>query len=184
MRCFLGLALPDPVLDLLERLQDEIPVGRLVPWENLHITLSFLDEQPEARLEALHQELLRLKAAPLQLELRGLGVMGGKSPRVLSAQVTPNAALTAVHRHLRTVAQTCGMALPRARFRPHVTLARFGARLQPGQVQAVHQLLQHFGGFTTPVFTVHQITLYQSKLLPDGARCEALAQYPLEAATA
>lgn len=81
MRCFLGLALPDPVLDLLERLQDEIPVGRQVPWENLHITLSFLDEQPEARLEALHQELLRLKAAPLQLELRGLGVMGGQKPK-------------------------------------------------------------------------------------------------------
>jgi len=184
MRCFLGLALPDPVLDLLERLQEDIPVGRLVPCENLHITLSFLDEQPEARLEALHQELLGLEAAPLRLELRGLGVMGGKSPRVLSAEVTANAALTALHRHLRAMAQTCGMALPRARFRPHVTLARFGQRLQPGQQQKIHQLLQHFGGFTTPVFTVQQITLYQSTLLPEGARYEALAQYPLRAETA
>ena len=65
-----------------------------------------------------------------------------------------------------------------------MTLARFGQRLQPGQQQKIHQLLQHFGSFTTPVFTVQQITLYQSTLLPEGARYEALAQYPLRAETA
>ena len=85
---------------------------------------------------------------------------------------------------LRAMAQTCGITLPRVRFRPHVTLARFGQRLQPGQLQQIHQLLQHFGGFTSPVFTVQQITLYRSTLLPEGARYEALAQYPLRAETA
>ena len=70
MRCFLGLALPDPVLDLLERLQEDIPVGRLVPCENLHITLSFLEDQPEARLEALHQEEASLLRLPCQIAWR------------------------------------------------------------------------------------------------------------------
>ncbi|MEP4037655.1 RNA 2',3'-cyclic phosphodiesterase [Pseudophaeobacter sp.] len=179
MRCFLGLSPPDVVLDLLERLQDEIPVGRLVPSENLHITLSFLDDQPEHLLEALHQELVMVQASPLQLELRGLGVMGGKSPKVLCADVTPNEALTQLHRRLRSVIQASGIELPRARFRPHVTLARFGPRLRPEQLQKIEQVLQHFGGFASPAFTVDQITLFQSTLLPDGARYEALAEYPL-----
>lgn len=179
MRCFLGLSLPDPVLDLVERLQDEIPVGRLVPSENLHITLCFLDSQPDVALEALHQELLQLQASSLRLELRGLGVMGGKSPRVLSAEVAPNAALTQLHRRLRSVVQVSGIALPRPRFRPHVTLARFGPRSQPGVQHKIQQVLHHFGGFSTPAFGVDQVTLYRSTLLPEGARYEALADYPL-----
>ncbi|MEP2715823.1 RNA 2',3'-cyclic phosphodiesterase [Pseudophaeobacter sp.] len=184
MRCFLGLSLPDPVLDLVERLQDEIPVGRLVPSENLHITLAFLDDQPEYLLEALHQELSALQAPPLQLELRGLGVMGGKNPRVLSAEVTPNAELTRLHQRLRSMVQASGIELPRSRFRPHVTLARFGPRLQVGEQQKLQQVLQHYGGFCTPVFAVTQVTLYRSTLLPEGARYEALVEYPLNPAPA
>lgn len=179
MRCFLGLCLPDPILDQLDRLQDEIPVGRRVPRENLHITLSFLDDQPDVLLEALHQALCQFRAPQLRLELRGLRVMGGKSPRVLCAEVTPDASLSQLHSRLRSLVQVSGIALPRARFRPHVTLARFAPRLQPGQQQRIEQALLQYGGFTSPDFAVPEITLFGSTLLPDGARYEVLAQYPL-----
>lgn len=150
MRCFLGLSLPDPILDQLDRLQDEIPVGRLVSSENLHITLSFLDDQPDHLLEALHQELCLFQAPQLRLELRGLSVMGGKSPRVLCAEVTPNAALSRLQGRLRSLVQASEIVLPRVRFRPHVTLTRFAPRLQPGQLQRIEQALQQYGGFASP----------------------------------
>jgi 2'-5' RNA ligase len=181
MRCFLGLPLPEVVLNQVEPLQDEIPFGRLIPSENLHITLCFLDDQPEALLEALHQELSQLQAPDLQLELRGLALMGGKSPRVLCAEVTPNAALSQLQARLRSLVQVSGIELPRRRFRPHVTLARFAPRLKPGQELRLGQLLQAFGGFVTPVFQVNEMVLYRSTLLPEGARYEVLAQYPLGA---
>lgn len=56
--------MPDPVLDVLdvlERLQGEIPVGRIVPRKNPHVTLVFLDEQSVQLLEALHHDLAEIK---------------------------------------------------------------------------------------------------------------------------
>ena len=46
MRAFLALDLPQETRDALIRVQADLPVGRPVPCENLHLTLAFLDEQP------------------------------------------------------------------------------------------------------------------------------------------
>ena len=51
MRCFLSLDLPDRCRDPLLSMIGGLRVGRAVPWDNLHITLSFLDDQPEEALE-------------------------------------------------------------------------------------------------------------------------------------
>ena len=52
-RSFVALTLPDPTLDLIERFQDEIPMGRLMLRETLHLTLAFLGDQPDEMLEEL-----------------------------------------------------------------------------------------------------------------------------------
>lgn len=182
MRAFLGLQLPDPALEVLEGLQAEMQLGRMVPPENLHITLAFLDDQPTAVLEALHQELCEITAPCLTLTVQGLDLMGGKSPKVLCATVAPNAALSALHRRLRGVIQDCGIALPRVRFRPHVTLLRFARRLQPDALAKIGEALQAHGDFRTQEFQVDSFNLYRSTLLPEGPRYEVLAQYPLDSA--
>jgi 2'-5' RNA ligase len=45
MRVFVAIDLPDEVRRELETLQNALPVGRPVPAENLHLTLSFLGDQ-------------------------------------------------------------------------------------------------------------------------------------------
>jgi 2'-5' RNA ligase len=70
MRAFLALPLPDHATALLERLQQEIPVGRLVPPENLHLTLVFLGERSEAALEELHFALEALRASQAAMGAR------------------------------------------------------------------------------------------------------------------
>ena len=47
IRAFVALGMPEPIQDALERLQESLPASRLVAPETLHLTLAFLDTQPE-----------------------------------------------------------------------------------------------------------------------------------------
>ena len=70
------------------------------------------------------------------------------------------------------------MVLERRRFRPHVTLARFGrtARADP---QALARFLEAHAGFALSAVPASSMGLYASTLRPEGAEYEALAVYPL-----
>ncbi|MBL4556903.1 MAG: RNA 2',3'-cyclic phosphodiesterase [Rhodobacteraceae bacterium] len=97
-----------------------------MPPENLHLTLLFLDDQPVPALEDLHHELGRLAPAAFDLRLTGLGSFGGKAPRTLHAEAAPDPALIGLQAQIREAVRRAGIERPRTRFRPHVTLARFG----------------------------------------------------------
>lgn len=179
MRAFVGLPLPDAALDALERVQEGLTAGRHVPAENMHLTLAFLDDQPEAALQALHQLLAEISAPPLMLCFRGLDTFGGTLPRVLAAEVQKTPELTQLRSRVRSACRDAGIDLSRERFRPHVTLARFPRHLEAGQVEKIAQFLAAAAGFRLDC-EAEGFALYQSTLAPDGARYEVLAEYPLK----
>ncbi len=178
MRVFVAIDLPEPVLDVLEAVQDDLPVGRHMARETLHLTLAFLGDQDDS-LEALHDELGTLGSAPFDLRLQGVGIFGGRQPRALWAGVGEQPRLSALRARVRGSARRAGIALPRERFRPHVTLARFGQRLRAEEVAKIGMFMERNGGFGTDPFGVTEVTLFQSVLHRDGAVHEALATYPL-----
>jgi RNA 2',3'-cyclic 3'-phosphodiesterase len=54
IRLFLGLRLPDDVLDEVERWQrEQLRDVRVVPRENLHVTLAFLGRRPAGDLQSI-----------------------------------------------------------------------------------------------------------------------------------
>lgn len=181
MRAFVGLPLPDDALHALERLQEGIPVGRIVPGENLHLTLAFLDDQPEAALQALHEALSQIRVPPLALDIRGLDLFGGRSPRILFAAVCPDPILSRLRDQVRRAAERAEIDLSRERFRPHITLARFGRDMPEYQARRLGGFLQAHGDFSLTDVLVDRMALYRSTLTPDGARYDLLADYPLEA---
>ncbi|OBY26868.1 RNA 2',3'-cyclic phosphodiesterase [Leisingera sp. JC1] len=178
MRAFAGLPLPDAALDALERVQEGLTVGRHVPAENMHLTLAFLDDQPEAGLQTLHQLLAEISAPPLQLTFRGLDTFGGKLPRVLAAEVQKTPELAHLRDRVRSACRTAGIDLPRERFRPHVTLARFPRHLEAGQVEKIARFLSATAEFGLECEAA-SFTLFQSTLAPEGARYDVLAEYSL-----
>jgi 2'-5' RNA ligase len=180
MRCFVAIDLPDEARAALEAVQDQLRVGRVSDPETLHLTLAFLGEQPDAALEEMHLALEAMRAAPFTLQLRGLGTFGGRSPRVLWAGVEPQPALRALHEKVRGAAHVAGIELPRERFRPHVTIARFGERLQPGELDKLTGFLSRFEQFPAPPFEVEEVVLFRSILHRDGAIHEPLEAYPLQ----
>jgi len=72
LRLFCALRLPDGILDALVRWQHQhVTAGRVVPRENLHLTLAFLGWTPAGAVDGIVSELRRAAAAaaePIVLE--------------------------------------------------------------------------------------------------------------------
>lgn len=177
MRSFLAIPLPDDVRDALQRVQNMLPVGRPVARGNLHLTLAFLGDQPEDRLEELHFELEGRRHAPIDLSFSGLGCFGREKPRLVFADVAPAPALLSLARDVLNAARRVGMVPDKGRYHPHVTLARLG---QGGaDAGPLFRFLEMHGGMDLPCFRADSFTLFRSDLHPKGARYLELANYPL-----
>ncbi|HBV54938.1 MAG TPA: RNA 2',3'-cyclic phosphodiesterase [Rhodobacteraceae bacterium] len=182
MRAFLALPLPDPIVTDLERLQQSIPCGRLVPAENLHLTLVFLDERSETELEEMHFALETFRAPALELRVNGLDIFGAQIPTSLHATIAPNPSLNTLHQRLRAALHGAGLVLERSRFRPHITLARFSNPLSIDQTAKLGRFLQARADLALPAFKATGFTLFESLRTKDGPVYEALADYPLSGA--
>jgi len=177
MRVFVALDLPDDVADGLDSLAGRLHTGRHVPSDDMHLTLAFIEDAPPDALEELHMRLEMLTRPLPQLTLRGVDVFGSEHPRSVHVRVEGGVALSdlqsAVTRHVRRA----GIALPRRRFVPHVTLARFAARMAPDDTARVGRFLSAHGDWTWPAFTAPSLSLYQSTLSVDGPRYDLLERY-------
>ncbi len=179
MRVFLAIDLPDEVRSALEELQDDLPVGRIMAPETLHLTLCFLGEQDASVLGAVDEEMRRLKGAAFDLRIAGVGTFGGRVPRVLWAGVRDCPELVALQGRVRAGCVRAGVELRRERFRPHVTLARFGQDFSAGELERVAGFLAHHARFEAPVFRVEELVLFESVLHPEGAEHRVLEGYSL-----
>ena len=180
MRGFVAIDLPEPVLDTLESLQDDLAVGRPMARETLHLTLAFLGERDDAALAAVHEERTGLAAGTFELTRRGGGMSGGRRPRVLWAGVGHQPALGALRDRVRRAVRRAGIELPRERFRPHVTIARFGPHPHRDELRKIEEFLERNGSFRADPFAVGQVTLFRSVLHRNGAVHEPLAVYGLK----
>lgn len=169
MRCFISLPVAKDVVPALLRLQRRLGVGRVVPPENLHLTLAFLDNQSHEVLEAIHESLQLIQAPPFSVTLTGLDQFGWS----VHLKVQENPRLDALHGRVQAAVRHAGIFLPRRRFRPHVTVLR----LKP--TRCLPPYPPDLTGLEYPEMEVSQFALYASTLLPDGARHECLAEYPL-----
>jgi 2'-5' RNA ligase len=171
MRVFVAIDMPPPVRAALGRVQAALPFGRATDEGQLHLTLAFLGEQPDAMVEAAHDALSALSFAPFELQPQGLGSFGGD---VLWAGMRDAAPVVALHGRVLPALHGAGIVLERRRFRPHVTLARFD-RPDPPRLAA---FLQAHAAFPCPAFAVTGFGLWRSTLTEGGAVHEELARYP------
>ena len=122
MRLFVAICMSDgmkdALLDAQNALYDRGVRGRFTPEENMHLTLAFIGDYPEAGpvLEALSG----LAFSPFELTLEGLGCFGD----LWWAGLKDSAALEALARKVRRTLAEQGIPFDRKRFSPHVTLLR------------------------------------------------------------
>ena len=130
MRLFIAIRLSDEMKDALVHAQNELfdrgVRGRFTAEENLHLTLAFLGEVPDA--EPVMDALSELSFSPFDLTLEGLGCFGD----LWWAGLKESAALEALARKVRHTLAERELPFDRKRFSPHITLIRNASGKLPG----------------------------------------------------
>lgn len=180
MRAFLALPLPPSDAETLEAMGDRLGVGRPVPADNVHLTLAFLGEVPEADLAEAAQMLETL--APPRFAYRLSGVESFGSPQAghaLALAADGGAALRDLRDRIRSRLHGAGLAQERRRFRPHVTFARLPGRMSPEEDRRLATFLAREADIALDDVPADRFVLYESILTRDGAVYEPLAEFPL-----
>jgi RNA 2',3'-cyclic 3'-phosphodiesterase len=171
LRLFLGLRLPDDVLDAIAAWQaGHLRSGvRVVPREHLHITLAFLGHRPAGELAAI-VTALRASAAEARDDVQ-LAAARYRETRAVSMLVLDDlgGGATAFAGDLQGRLEALGVYRREGRpWLPHVTVARFRdrprLRLEPPSMGT---------------FVPSDAAAYLSRLHPGGARYEVLESVAL-----
>lgn len=131
MRLFVALELDEKAQALLADCQQRLAeLDRMVRWvrpEQIHLTLKFLGEVPDAQAVQVARALDGLAAhQPFEFQIEGLGTFGSPhSPRVIWVGVRmPNPALTALQDDCERALADLGFPPQGRAFKPHLTLGR------------------------------------------------------------
>lgn len=179
IRAFLAINLPEDTRHRLSLLQYLLPLPNPVDEENLHLTLSFLGEQPDHILEAVHEAMTALTLPAFELVLKGVGLFGRAKPRLAYAAVQPNDTLTRLQTKVETAARRAGVVIPAQHYVPHITLGRFKAMPAEAVMELERALVEQAAFHCAPI-SVTQFSLMASHPGPKGGWYENLADYPLK----
>ena len=168
MRCFIAINLPQEVKAYLEDLILHVEKNNYTQKikynepENLHLTLSFIEEIDEPTLEKLKSRLAEIKIPNnLFLELDSLGGFPSKEkPRVVKVSLAEDGKqLIEIKKQLNSILAELNIPIENREFSPHITIGRIkhlNSRLK------LKQTIDHLS------FQVKSIDLMKSKLTPAG----------------
>jgi RNA 2',3'-cyclic 3'-phosphodiesterase len=191
MRLFVALDIPDiirsRIATFMDGLRNFVPDARLVTAESLHVTLKFIGEFPEQRLEELKKALATIGGQPFEISFRSAGFFTPRSPRVFWIGIEAGYELKALASAVETALVPLGIAKERRDFTPHLTLARMGSGRPQGSPRdrdkpKMYELKARVEMMTPPDFgtmTAREFFLYLSKLSPKGAQYTKLERFPL-----
>ena len=180
MRLFVALEIPTTVRQNLAALLDSFRAitkePRWVRAENLHVTLKFMGEVAESKVDAVRSALAGIRSDKfVALEFRGLGFFPDeKHPRVFWAGMEAPPDLKTLAGDIEGAVETLGIPREKRDFSPHLTLARFE---RPRLPEALRKLIadnqqRDFGSLQT-----NEFRLIQSKLKPTGAEYTTVATF-------
>lgn len=188
MRLFVALIPPQEVLSELEEavapLRPRWPDLRWAGQDRWHVTLAFLGEVADVRVDGLTERLGRAarRHHGVQIHIGHAGAFpSAAKARVLCAHIRGEpqalATLRAIAASLAAGARRAGAAPPDEgrRYRPHVTLAR---SRQPADLG---QLVQALSGFTGSTWNASHVELIRSQTGPQPSY-QSIGSWPLRAA--
>lgn len=176
-RLFVALELPEDVKRSLEPMTRGLGDVRWVPPDQQHLTLRFIGELDNGRLNDVAEALAMVPGTPFELRLGGIGHFPPRGePRVLWVGVEKSQELARLKRRIDHALEQAGVPPEGRKFAPHVTLARIKRPLSRDRLATY--LMRH-NLYRSEPFAVSSFHLFVSRLRPDGADHQVEASYDL-----
>lgn len=149
---------------------------KLVDPSLIHVTLKFLGNIGEDKVDEIEAALKKVSVRPFRAEFRSLGGFpNARSPRVI--WIGAEGDFKELNGQVESLMEKLGF--PReGRFSPHVTIGR--AKFPtPEQKQKLPGLFEKYGSFDAGGMQVSSICLMKSTLSPKGPKYEVLREIKL-----
>src|SRR3954464_6782222 len=190
MRLFVAIYLEEEIRHKIVRFVEGVsgfaPEARWIKPEALHLTLKFIGEFPETRLQELKQALSALPSEPFDISFAGTGFFPtAKSARVFWVGVNSDTRLQKLALMIDEATAKLGIEREARAYTPHLTLARAGSgRPSRGKENKLNnrfqELRERWDKMPQPEFgtmTAREFYLYQSKLSPKGSEYTKLERF-------
>lgn len=176
IRAFIAVELPEKFIPEIKRLGSEIkmPGVRLVEPGLVHITLKFLGDIHENKVEPIASVLSQIRCKPFEAGIKGIGVF----PKPSYVRVV----WLGAQGDFDTLHLNAEKALSEFRFKkeddftPHATIARVK---QPVNSTELTEKIKNIGNVDLGAFSVSSISLKKSTLTPSGPIYETLKEIKL-----
>jgi 2'-5' RNA ligase len=184
LRCFVAIELEEDIrraIDQTQALLKGAPAGKHCRWvrpEGIHLTLKFLGDVPENRIDSI-AEAIREAAADherFHISFASLGCFpNARLPRVTWIGVEdPSGTLQRLQRDVEARLSELGYPPERRAFHPHLTLART-KKVSRQEQAALGELVQRTRIDQLGEMEVREISLMRSELRPSGSVYTQLA---------
>jgi RNA 2',3'-cyclic 3'-phosphodiesterase len=155
--------------------------ARWIPDDNLHVTLAFIGEVPEARVPGIVSALEASFATPVfTLGIAGSGVFPASGhPRVIWLGVSEGTMpLAGLYADVTARLEPLGVPPERRPYHAHLTIARLAAA--PRRDFAAIRRIVTDQAVDAGACAVGHLTLFRSRLSPRGAAYEPVLRVPLK----
>jgi RNA 2',3'-cyclic 3'-phosphodiesterase len=165
-RLFVAIDVPDSTRQLVAALDPHIRGVRWTDPAQMHLTLGFYGNVPDASDLALRDRLTAIEFGAFFLPITGVGAFSAKgAPKIIWIGVgKAHPHLFQIHKRVQEAALAAGLEPELRPWHPHITIAR----CKDVSAQSLRKFLQTNAGFDAGMIHVEAFHLYSSKLTPAG----------------
>jgi RNA 2',3'-cyclic 3'-phosphodiesterase len=194
MRLFVALDIDENIrsriASFVDSMREFAPDARWVRPESLHITLKFIGERSEEKVDSIEQVLGTVAASIFDMNFRGYGFFpSAHAPRIFWAGIEAGPDLTSLATVVDAKLAALDIPTEEHNYNAHLTLARSAGgsgspRKQKGDGpnRSFQRLPEKLAALPAPEFgttTAREFFLYQSQLSPGGSKYTKLARFAL-----
>lgn len=182
IRIFIALEIPNEILEVaFESVKRKINSFEKINWESkdkLHLTLKFIGDFDEAKIESLANDLFMLfeNIPKLNLQLDKFGFFSNNNiPKILWLGLKENDNLNMLVNKIDELTFNYGIEKEKRKFKPHITILRIKNLDYINELYSLKEIK-----FENVTFESKRIHLFKSELLKTGSVYKSLKEFQLK----